>query len=228
MTRVTHDDAGVRVTLDDGTVIDAASGGVALPLNVWDDIEFDPPLAETKRRAADQRHPGRVSKVLAVVHDAPATYFGMGWNTPINAGFVLRPAGDGRLFMGFSVQDRVDLADHDAVAAAVNVHLPEAVVDDHGRPRLDRRPLLAGVLAVGATHLVQRRHVRRTRPGRGPSRVRGFRHRAGGRRLDRRRGGQWRRMPRPTCSRCSPAPESEWRLSLRPASPAINGSARGA
>lgn len=129
VTRVMHDDAGVHVTLDDGTVIDAATAVVALPVNVWNDIEFDPPLAEPKRRAAAQRHPGRVSKVLAVVHDAPETYFGMGWNTPINAGFVLRPAGDGRLFMGFSVQDRVDLSDHDAVAAAVNVHLPSAVVD---------------------------------------------------------------------------------------------------
>ena len=39
-----------------------------------------------------------------------------------------RPAGEDRLFMGFSVQDRVDLADHDAVAAAVNAHLPEATV----------------------------------------------------------------------------------------------------
>jgi len=52
----------------------------------------------------------------------------MGWNTPINAGFVLRPAGDGRLFMGFSVQERVDLADHDEVIAAVNAHLPDATV----------------------------------------------------------------------------------------------------
>ena len=197
VTRVAHDDAGVHVTLDDGTVIDAATAVVALPLNVWNDIEFDPPLAEPKRRAAAQRHPGRVSKVLAVVHDAPETYFGMGWNTPINAGFVLRPAGDGRLFMGFSVQDRVDLSDHDAVAAAVNVHLPEAGRRRHGRPRLDRRPLLPGVLAVGAAHLVQRRHVRRPRRGRRPARVRGFRHRAGGRRLDRGRGRQWRRCRGP-------------------------------
>jgi hypothetical protein len=95
---------------------------------VWADVVFDPPLADAKRRAAERRHPGRVSKVLAIVHGGPETYIGAGWNTPINAGFVLRPAGDGRLFMGFSVQERVDLADHEAVAVAVGAHLPEATV----------------------------------------------------------------------------------------------------
>jgi monoamine oxidase len=101
-------------------------------LNVWADIAFDPPLAEPKRRAAGQRQPGQVSKVLAIVDGAPDSYIGMGWDTPINAGFVLRPAGDARLFMGFSVQDRVDLSDQTAVAAAVNVHLPEATVTTTG------------------------------------------------------------------------------------------------
>jgi monoamine oxidase len=116
------------VTLEDGTTVAAEAAVIALPLNVWADVEFDPPLAEPKRRAAAHKHPGQVSKVLAIVHDAPDTYIGAGWNTPINAGFVLRPANDGRLFMGFSVQDRVDLANHDQVAAAVNAHLPDATV----------------------------------------------------------------------------------------------------
>lgn len=128
VTRVAHDDEGVTAMLEDGTTVTSDAAVLALPLNVWADIVFDPPLADAKRRAADRRHPGRVSKVLAIVHDAPLTYIGAGWNTPINAGFVLRPAGDDRLFMGFSVQERVDLADHDAVAAAVNAHLPEATV----------------------------------------------------------------------------------------------------
>lgn len=125
---VRHDDAGVAVTLVDGTVLSAEAAVLALPLNVWADVDVDPPLSEVQRRAADARHPGAVSKVLAIVRDAPATYIGAGWDTPVNAGFVLRPAGDDRLFMGFSVQERVDLADHDAVAAAVRAHLPDATV----------------------------------------------------------------------------------------------------
>jgi hypothetical protein len=66
--------------------------------------------------------------VLAVVDGGPQTYIGAGWGTPINAAFVLRPAGDGRLFMGFSAQPRVDLSDHEAVAAAVLAHLPDVTV----------------------------------------------------------------------------------------------------
>lgn len=128
VTRVAHDDHGVTVTLVDGTLVRSEAAVIALPLNVWADVEFDPPLAEAKRRAADMRHPGRVSKVLAIVREAPETYVGMGWNTPINAGFVLLPAGDDRLFMGFSVQDRVDLADHESMSAAVNAHIPDAAV----------------------------------------------------------------------------------------------------
>jgi monoamine oxidase len=126
----THD--GVTVTLEDGTVLRSEAAVLALPLNVWADVRFDPPLADTKRRAAERRHPGQVSKVIAIVDGAPDTYIGAGWNTPINAGFVRFPAGDSQLFMGFSVQDPVDLADHDAVAAAVNAHLPEATVGTTG------------------------------------------------------------------------------------------------
>jgi monoamine oxidase len=130
--RVTHDDDGVTVTLEDGTLVRAGVAVIALPLNVWADVAFDPPLADPKRRAAGRRHPGQVSKVLAIVHGGPETYIGAGWNTPINAGFVLRPADDGRLFMGFSVQERVDLSDHGAMTAAVNAHLPEATVATTG------------------------------------------------------------------------------------------------
>lgn len=128
VTHVAHGDDGVTVTLADGSMMQARAAIVALPLNVWADVAFDPPLAAPKQRAATERHPGEVSKVLAVVAGAPTSYLGAGWGTPINAGFVSRPVGVDRLFMGFSVQDRVDLTDHDAVADAVNVHLPGATV----------------------------------------------------------------------------------------------------
>ncbi|MGE5225710.1 MAG: flavin monoamine oxidase family protein [Planctomycetaceae bacterium] len=127
--RVEHDDEGVRVTLDDGAPLEASAAIVALPLNVWADVAFDPPLATPKQRAAGERHVGEASKVLAVVRGAPASFLGMAWGTPINAGFVTKPTPDGgRLFMGFSAQDRVDLSDHDAMARAVRAHLPGATV----------------------------------------------------------------------------------------------------
>ncbi|MEP6758720.1 MAG: FAD-dependent oxidoreductase [Actinomycetota bacterium] len=111
VTHVVHDDQGVIVTLADGATLRAGAAIVALPLNVWADVQFDPPLASAKQRAAAERHPGEVSKVLAVVAGAPTSYLGAGWGTPINAGFVTKPAGEHRLFVGFSVQDRLDLSD---------------------------------------------------------------------------------------------------------------------
>jgi monoamine oxidase len=126
---VEHDDEGVTVILADGERIRAGATVNALPLNCWADVTFSPDLSPRKRRAADERHPGAMSKVLAVVRGAPPTFLGTGWDTPINAGFVTKPAGDGRLFMGFSVQDPVDLADPSAVAGAVQAHLPDAAVE---------------------------------------------------------------------------------------------------
>jgi monoamine oxidase len=125
---VAHGADGVRVTTTEGGVFAAAAAVVALPINCWGDVRFEPPLTAPKHRVAIERHVGEVSKVLAVVQDAPETFLGTGWDTPINAGFITKPTTDGRLFMGFSVQDRVDLSDHEAVAAAVNAHLPEATV----------------------------------------------------------------------------------------------------
>jgi monoamine oxidase len=128
VTSVVQQAADVRVWTADGATMTAGAVVVALPVNCWADVAFDPPLDAAKRRVATERHVGEVSKVLAVVRNAPDTFLGTGWDTPINAGFVTRPAEDGRLFMGFSVQPRVDLSDHDAVAGAVTAHLPGADV----------------------------------------------------------------------------------------------------
>jgi monoamine oxidase len=125
---VSTGDAGVTVTLVDGSTLEAPTAIVALPLNVWADIAFAPPLAAPKQAAATQRHPGEVSKVIAIVRGAPASYLGAGWDTPVNAGFVPKDGDDSQLFMGFSVQDRVDLGDDAAVSAAVHAHVPEAEV----------------------------------------------------------------------------------------------------
>jgi monoamine oxidase len=129
VTSVSRDDEGVTIALSDGATLRAPAAVMALPLNLWADVAFDPPLAEPKRRAATTGHAGEVSKVLAIVEGAPETYVGAAWDTPIQAGFVTKAAGEGRrLFMGFSVQDRVDLADGAAVATAVRAHLPDAEV----------------------------------------------------------------------------------------------------
>ncbi|HEX3298742.1 MAG TPA: NAD(P)/FAD-dependent oxidoreductase [Actinomycetota bacterium] len=125
---VSTDDRGVTVTLADGSRLEAPAAIVALPINVWADVAFDPPLAAPKQRAASERHPGEVSKVIAIVRGAPAGYLGAGWDTSVNAGFVPKPSDGEQLFMGFSVQDRVDLSDDTAMTDAVHAHVPDAKV----------------------------------------------------------------------------------------------------
>jgi monoamine oxidase len=126
--RVATDADGVTATLSDGTTYRASTAIVALPLNVWTDIAFEPELAAPKRAAASRGHVGEVSKVLAIVRGAPRGYLGAGWNTPVNAGFAPATDHGGELFMGFSAEPRVDLADHAAVAEAVHAHLPDVEV----------------------------------------------------------------------------------------------------
>lgn len=128
VSEVAQDPHGVRVRLADGGELTARTAVNALPLNVWADIGFTPDLAGPKRRAAAARQVGEVSKVIAIVRGAPDTYMGIGWGTPIEAGFVTEPANDGRLFMGFSVEDRVDLGDTNEVECAVRAHLPGAEI----------------------------------------------------------------------------------------------------
>jgi monoamine oxidase len=126
--RIAHDAGGVSVTLGDGGTVTASVGVIALPLNVWADVEFEPALARPKQVAADRGHVGEVSKVISIVRGGPSSYLGSGWDTPVAAGFIARAAGDGQLFMGFSSQPRADLDDAAGLAEAVRAHVPEADV----------------------------------------------------------------------------------------------------
>ena len=64
----------------DAVSVDIAAGGevraraaiVALPLQVWVDVAFDPPLGEVKRRAAVSGHAGASTKVARDHRGAPA------------------------------------------------------------------------------------------------------------------------------------------------------------
>lgn len=123
----------VEVSIDGDTVLRAAAAILAIPLNCWRDVTFDPPLDASKVRAAASGQPGHSSKVLAVTRGVPAGLAAVGWDTPLQAMVSLRPVGDDRqLLIGFSGHGRVDATDPIAVTAAVRAFVPDAEVVAHG------------------------------------------------------------------------------------------------
>ena len=127
--RVRHDEAGVRVTVSDGTEVLASAAVVALPLNCLTDVLFDPPLSEAKRRASETRHAGISTKVLALAEGFPAGTLCLGWKPPIQAAMGMKQVNGSTLVAGFdgllSIQDPRDPG---VVEKALRTYLPECRV----------------------------------------------------------------------------------------------------
>jgi monoamine oxidase len=126
----------------DAVTADIAAGGevraraavVALPLHVWVDVAFDPPLGEVKRRAAVTGHAGASTKVLAVINGAPAGLLGVGWPAALQAVIVGAEVPGGRLVAGFSGTRAIKADDRGAVERAMQAFIPGArvlAVDGH-------------------------------------------------------------------------------------------------
>ncbi|UGS36009.1 flavin monoamine oxidase family protein [Capillimicrobium parvum] len=119
----------VVATTADGRTFGAAAAIVALPVNVWRDIEFLPALGPAKATLARDGHPNRMSKVWVLVDGGPTDTicFGPGqdllWLSPE---YELDGA---TLMVGFSAPPSpLDVTDPDAVARAVGAYLPNARV----------------------------------------------------------------------------------------------------
>jgi len=126
----------------DAVSVDIAAGGevraraaiVALPLHVWVDVAFDPPLGEVKRRAAVSGHAGASTKVLAITDGAPAGMLGVGWPAALQAVIVGHEVPGGRLVTGFSGTRAIKADDRGAVERAMQAYMPGArvlVADGH-------------------------------------------------------------------------------------------------
>ena len=128
VTRVRRDDDGVTVDLAGGGEVRASAGVVALPVNVWPDVAFDPPLSAEKRRIAALGNPGASTKVLAVARGVPPGFQSAGWPATIQAAVAQGEMAGGRLVVGFSGVGGIDPTDRRAVEAALRVYLPESEV----------------------------------------------------------------------------------------------------
>jgi monoamine oxidase len=127
--RVRQAKDGVAVDLDDGRSVEADAAVVALPLNVWTDVRFEPPLDEVKRSLAAERQPGASTKVLAVVDNAPARFLANGWGVPLQAIISTNEVEPGQLLTGFGVEDDApDPNDREAVQDAIRRFIPTAEV----------------------------------------------------------------------------------------------------
>jgi monoamine oxidase len=67
-----------KVTTVEGATFEADGVVVAVPVNVWENIQFDPPLSSDKINGAAMRPGTRGAKAWALVKDAPSGFMGYG------------------------------------------------------------------------------------------------------------------------------------------------------
>lgn len=102
--RVEHNSEGVVVSTRAGDTFTAAAGVVTLPINVWPNVEFEPPLSAPKQEVSAVIHPGRTVKVWAVLENAPKSGFsGWGRGEGLNWLFRFDELPEGDLYIGFRV-----------------------------------------------------------------------------------------------------------------------------
>lgn len=108
----------VSVILRSGARFEAASAIIAVPLNTLSRIAFDPVLPRGVEEAAVRGHAGRGLKAWIHVSDPEPFYFAAPDDEPINWIGAMYEVPDGQILVAFgSDADRLDLADHAAVAA---------------------------------------------------------------------------------------------------------------
>jgi len=127
---VEQDDDGARVRLADGDVLTAGAVVVTLPLNALPCITFDPPLHETKRRAAEQGQTSCGTKVWARLKGEYEPFAAL---APADGPFTLAQveyADNGEtILVAFGPDStRIDGTDREAVQAALRRWVPDIEV----------------------------------------------------------------------------------------------------
>ena len=198
VTRVRRDDQGVTVDLADGGRVHARAGVVTLPVNVWPDVVFEPPLSAEKRRIAALGNPGASTKVLAVARGVPSDFQAAGWPATLQAVVGGREMAGGRLVVGFSGVGGIDPGDPVAVEKALRAYLPDCDVLTSDGHDWVADPFSKGTWFAPPPGWESGDAGAQAAPE-GRLGVRGRRHRAGGSRVD---GGCHRQRRRCRAVRC--------------------------
>lgn len=131
-TRVTsvHQNAeGVEVVVEGGDSYFCAQAIIALPVNTWGDIAFEPPLSESHARLADERHSGRSVKVWMIVRGVTTHVRTMDPYGGFDYLRTERLLDDGRaLLVGFAHADRMPQVNDAVVGEALRRVIPEATL----------------------------------------------------------------------------------------------------
>lgn len=118
----------IRVRTDSGEYV-AGVAVVAVPPNVWKDIEFLPLLSRGKRRVSTEEHAGKGSKVWAIVRGAPEDFFALGPGPGLDLVASEGTVDGGTLMVAFGPDaDEIDAEDKGAVQRAFRAFLPDCEV----------------------------------------------------------------------------------------------------
>ena len=120
---------GVSIETTSGT-IEAALAILATPINVMNQIAFDPPLDSARRGALTAGNSCKVHKVWMWATGVPDRMTGLGWNTPFCSLAVEDSDGEAQLIVGFALQGALDVSNLVALERALRVYAPEAQVLD--------------------------------------------------------------------------------------------------
>jgi monoamine oxidase len=131
---VTQTGEQVEVRTQGGDVVRARGAVIAVPLNCFSDLTFDPPLSPDKAAGAAIGQSGAAKKLWALVDGLPPKLLAIGEpEAAIDVFFTDYPAEEaglgGDLIVGFATpESSLDILDRDEVELAVRRFVPEATV----------------------------------------------------------------------------------------------------
>ncbi|MGH4006835.1 MAG: flavin monoamine oxidase family protein [Pseudonocardiaceae bacterium] len=136
VTWIEQDRSEVRVSTRSGERYSCAAAVVAVPLNCWPDIAFEPDLNTDKQTVGRRGHPNRSLKVWALARNLPHDYFfGAGLGRGLNWLATDRLLDEGSLMCCYApAEPGFDATDVKQVQAAVQCFAPRAevlAVDSH-------------------------------------------------------------------------------------------------
>lgn len=119
----------MHVVTTAGEMFTAKAAIVSVPVNVWRDIHFSPPLHVAKQTLAADGHAGHASKVWAVVRNVEPRFFASGFRADLAWLGAQEELTDGSLMVGFGAGPGwLNIFDREQVETAIRTYAPNAAV----------------------------------------------------------------------------------------------------